>query len=66
MLVDETADFGKRFLRFRRAVVAQVVGVQLAFIHLQRRLQARLAQFAVHTHSVAEQQIARTHRQDGR
>src|SRR5215213_2384788 len=66
VLVEEGGDLGEDLLRLRRGVVAQVVGVRLALVDLQDRLDAGLAELAVDAHRVREQEVARAARQDRR
>src|SRR5205085_2070376 len=54
MPVEERGDFLECLFRFRRGVVAIVVGVGLALEHLQRGVDAGLTQLAVNAHGIAE------------
>ena len=52
VLVEETGYFLESLFGLGR--IAEVVGMGLAFVDLQRRLHTRLAQLAVHAHGIAE------------
>ena len=62
----EIADLREDLPRFRSTVVNQIVPVRLPLEHLQYGLHARLPHFSMHPHCIAEQQITRAARQDGR
>lgn len=62
--VEEAGDLAEDLLGFGRRVVAEIVGVGLAFEHLQGGFDTGLSQFAVNTDRIAQQQVARTAGQD--
>src|SRR5262245_12450356 len=59
VLVEEAGNLAENLPGLGRGVVADVMGVALAFEHLQHGLDAGLAQLAVDAHGVAEQEVAR-------
>ena len=65
-LSKNAGDFLESLFRFRRGIVAVIMRVRLAFIDLQRRIDAGLAQLAVNAHGVAQQEIARAAGEDRR
>src|SRR5437868_3717643 len=58
VLVEEARDLLERLAALGRAWIAVVLRVRLAFVDLEQRLDAGLAQLAVHAHRVAEEQVA--------
>jgi hypothetical protein len=58
VFVEEGADFAEGFFRFGSLIVEQVMRVRLAFEDLQLRIDARLAELAVHANGVAQEQVA--------
>jgi hypothetical protein len=59
VLVEEPGDLLEGFLGLRRTDVAVILRVRLALENLQHRVDAGLAQLAMHAHRAAEQQVAR-------
>jgi hypothetical protein len=66
VFVEEGADFAEGFFRFGSLIVELVLSVRLAFEDLQLRIDARLAEFAMHANGVAQQQVAGAGGEDGR
>lgn len=65
VLVEKSRDLVKRFLGLRRADIAVILRMRLAFEHLQRRFDPGLAQLAMHADGVRQQQAVYHGRPDG-
>ena len=59
VLIEEVSDLFERLFGLGRINVSRILRVRLALVDLQDRLDAGLAQLAMHAHRVAQQQIAR-------
>src|ERR1700730_10626396 len=66
VFVEEGADFAEGFFRFGSLIVELVLSVRLAFEDLKLRIDARLAEFAMHANGVAQEQVAGAGGEDGR
>src|ERR1039458_4744765 len=64
MLVEECRDLSERLLSLGHTIVKLVLGVRLALVNFQLRLDASSPKLTMHPHRVAEQQVARPGGQD--
>ena len=64
MLVEECSDLSERFPVLWHAIIALVLGVRLALVDFELRVDAGLAKLPVHAHRVAQQQVACPRGQD--
>src|ERR1700731_4071265 len=58
MAVEEFGDFAERLLGLRHPIIELVLGVRLALVYFELRIDAGVAKLTVHAHGIAQKQIA--------
>src|SRR5215471_6756859 len=66
ILVEECRQLAEVLLRLGRIGIARILRMRLAFEHVEIRDDAGLAQLAMHTYRVGQEQVTRARRENGR